>query len=208
MTIKRTVGGLLLCLSFSAVAEAQPPLRVNGRMGGRVFAAKLPDGAHIDGTLLRAPNGEIDVVYGGARFHVPDPATLTRMFGSRKVTQLGQGQLEHIGLIPWNGTLLRDQQSGEIDVVYNGKRYHVPNPTVFDQMGFAGKQVHELWANGLKQIPEAAWPPPLPARPARDVSPRAPSPARSRVPARSPVRFVPTAGTSTRRSRSPKAAVR
>ena len=45
----------------------------------------------MDGTLLREENGAIWVVFGGARFHVPDMATLNRLYGGKPVSQLWDG---------------------------------------------------------------------------------------------------------------------
>lgn len=144
----------------SRAASAEPGLRLS-QLGAAPIKAALPDGARIDGALLRDPGGEIDVMYGGARFHIPDPNTFTSMhFDARRVLQLGAGQLAQIGTIPMNGTLLRDRQTGEIDVVVDGKRYHIPDMDTFNRQGFAGKPVHELWAGGLNQIPEGPWPAP------------------------------------------------
>jgi hypothetical protein len=169
-----TGAGVLLLLGLVAVPGiASAQVRIVS-LGAAPIRAALPDGARLDNALIRDPGGEIDVVYGGARFHVPDPGTLTSMhFDTGKMIQLKAGQLQQIGTIPVNGTLLRDRQTGEIDVVVDGKRYHIPDPATFNARGFGGKPVHELWAGGLNQIPEAAWPAPLtghPAGAARDVA--------------------------------------
>ena len=69
-----------------------------------------------DRTLLREENGAIWVIYGGARFHVPDPMTLQRLFGVDQVFQVWDGALDGIGANPRDGTCLAEE--GEPDQVF------------------------------------------------------------------------------------------
>jgi hypothetical protein len=49
---------------------------------GRSSAQALARATYPDGTLIKASGDAIDVVVGGLRHHVPDPATLVAQFGS------------------------------------------------------------------------------------------------------------------------------
>lgn len=107
-----------------------------------------------DGTLLRLPDGEIDVVYGGARFPVPSMDVFDAMgYQSTQVHQLWAGALDPIPTMPQDGTLLR-LPDGEIDVVISGKRYGIPSMDVFDAMGYKSTDVRQVWAGALDRIPQ------------------------------------------------------
>jgi hypothetical protein len=140
-------------------------LQNRGPGGGKAYAQY--DGIPVvvqnqlpDGLLLRDPGGEIDVVYGGGRFHIPNMTIFNQMgYKSANVCQLSAGLLAQFSTVPVDGTLLRDPD-GEIDVVQGGKRYHIPNMTEFNARGYQIANVHQLWSGGLSALPSAPWPPP------------------------------------------------
>jgi hypothetical protein len=109
--------------------------------GGVNGLATIP----VDGTLLREENGAIWVVFGGARFHVPDPATLARLYGGKPIDQLWNGGPEILGTIPVDGTLLREETSTQVYVIQGGHKVPTqpPYPT----------PVGVLWTGALAQIP-------------------------------------------------------
>jgi microsomal dipeptidase-like Zn-dependent dipeptidase len=105
----------------------------------------------VDGTLLREANGAVHVVYGGARFHVPDMATFNALFPGAVVHQLWDGAVDQIPQIPKDGTLLREA-NGAVHVVYGGARFHVPDMATFNAL-FPGAVVYQLWDHAVDQIP-------------------------------------------------------
>jgi len=107
----------------------------------------MPD----DGMLLREENGAIWVIDGGAKFHVPDPATLVRLYAATPWRQVWNGALNAIPAIPVDGTLLREE-NGAIWVIYGGTRYHVPNMDVFNRL-FSTANVRQVWNGALAGIP-------------------------------------------------------
>jgi len=103
--------------------------------------------------LLRNPNdGAIYVIYGGAKFHVPDPATLNRLFAGVPVRDAQPGELEHVGKVPGDGTLLHEETTGKVFVIYGGAKFHVPNMDVFNQL-FPGAVIRQLWGGALDGTP-------------------------------------------------------
>lgn len=98
-----------------------------------------------DGTLLREENGAIWVIAGGAKFHVPDLATLTRLFPDVTPFQLWNGALAAIPSIPANGTLLREESSTQVFRIRAGRKV----PFAFG----SAQLINVLWNGALKQIP-------------------------------------------------------
>ena len=106
-----------------------------------------------NGSLLREDNGAIWVIFGGARFHVPDPATLNRLFGGQPITAVPAGVVNGIPTIPVNGTLLREE-NGAIWVIFGGAKFHVPDPATLNRL-FGGQPIFQLWDGALNGIPTA-----------------------------------------------------
>lgn len=104
--------------------------------------------------LLRNPNdGAIYVIYGGAKFHVPDPTTLTRLFAGVPVRDAQAGELEHIGKVPGDGTLLQEETTGKVFVIYSGAKFHVPNWDTLTRL-FPGFFLRPLWGGAIDHIPD------------------------------------------------------
>jgi hypothetical protein len=104
----------------------------------------------VDGTLLREENGAVWVIYNGAKFHVPDPATLSRLFANMPIYQLWNGALDNISTIPGDGMLIREE-NGAIWVIYDGTKFHVPDPATLSRL-FANKPIYQLWNGVLDYI--------------------------------------------------------
>ncbi len=99
----------------------------------------------VDGTLLREENGAVWVICGGGKFHVPDLATLSRLFLNIPLHQLWNGALNDLPTVPHDDTLLREESTSQIYVILNGNKKRLESSDV------AG-QVHILW-DGVAQIP-------------------------------------------------------
>jgi hypothetical protein len=111
-----------------------------------------PTGAPYDGTLLQDDAGAIWVIAGGARFHVPDPATLARLFpGARLFFARGQVLGTLPNLSPADQTLLREE-NGSIWVVAGGAKFHVPDNPTLDRL-YPGRTAFQLWDGAPDQIP-------------------------------------------------------
>ncbi|HEX7298768.1 MAG TPA: toll/interleukin-1 receptor domain-containing protein [Solirubrobacteraceae bacterium] len=93
-----------------------------------------------DGALLREEPAPIYVIYGGAKFHIPDPWTLQRVYDSARVWNLWPGALDHLPVIPKDGTRLREEDDARVYEIVGGRRR-----IVVDGEGAAGK----LWRNAL-----------------------------------------------------------
>jgi hypothetical protein len=68
--------------------------------------------APADQTLIQQENGSVWMIAGVAKFHVPDPATLNRLFGRRAVTDMHHrwtGVIGKLPLIPADGTILHEE---------------------------------------------------------------------------------------------------
>jgi hypothetical protein len=100
-----------------------------------------------DGTLLREESGAISVIVGGAAFHVPDPATLARLFPGTAWHPVWNGATAVFPAVPVNGTLLREESSATTYLILNGARKVAP-------AGSPGA-IHVLWNGALNQIPMA-----------------------------------------------------
>jgi hypothetical protein len=121
------------------------------RLFGGIPITQVPDGgvegmplAPVDWTLLREETGAIWVVFGQAKFLVPDMPTLNRLYGGRPIFQLWDGSVDGLPLIPADGTLLREESNTQVYVVQNGHKAPAPaNSTGVDI----------VWDGALQQIP-------------------------------------------------------
>jgi predicted acylesterase/phospholipase RssA len=147
-------GGAKFYLVSPAIFEA---------MGFSYDAVKIvPDGALVydatlprDGTLLRnRDDAPVYVTYGGAKFHIPDPATFDRLgFAWNDVRSCPDGSLGSIASVPVDGTLLKEEHNDAIFVVFGGAKFYLIGPDMFDRLGFAWGNVRVVPDGGLAQIP-------------------------------------------------------
>jgi hypothetical protein len=153
----RQDNGAIWVIFGGAKFHVPDPNTLNRLYGGMPVVdaqTNLIDGiptAPVDGTLLREENGAIWIIFGRARFHVPDPDTLNRLYGGRPVHQLWNGALDGIPMVPADGTLLREE-SGAIWVIAGGARFHVPDPDTLIRL-YPGRPILQLWNGGVDGIP-------------------------------------------------------
>jgi hypothetical protein len=100
---------------------------------------------------LKEQDVAIWVTFGGARFHVPDPATLSRLYPGVPIEVLAAGALDGVPVVPADGTLLREED-GAIWVVDGGARFGVPDMGTLNRL-FAGRPIGQLWNGALNGIP-------------------------------------------------------
>ena len=104
--------------------------------------------------LLRLPsNGAVYVVYGGAKFHIPDPDTLGRLFGGVPIRDADAGELEHTGVVPGDGTLFHEESTGKVYVIAGGAKFHVPDPDTLNLV-FPGFVLRAVWSGALDHVPD------------------------------------------------------
>jgi hypothetical protein len=113
----------------------------------RVTIRRSPD------ILLRQSNGAIWVIYGGAKFHVPNGAILNELFPNIPARPVTDGEVAEIPDTPRDGTLLREA-NGAIWVVYGGAKFHVPTQAIVDSLIVTGATVHQLWDGALANVPD------------------------------------------------------
>lgn len=104
-----------------------------------------------DGTLVGEENGKIWIIFGEAKFEIPNSAIRTRLFPGKPILQLWNGVVDGLSTIPKDGTLLREESSTEVFVMKNGQR---TTPGFYDP-----GSVRILWAGALSHIPQAPGPP-------------------------------------------------
>lgn len=107
-------------------------------------------------TLLRDPSdGAVNVIYGAAKFHVPDPATLARLYAGVPVRDAQAGELEHIGVLPGEGTLFIEETTSKVFTILGGAKALVPNwdHATLSRL-FPGYTLRPLWHNALGHIPD------------------------------------------------------
>jgi hypothetical protein len=86
-------------------------------------------------------------VYGSAKFHVPDAATLAGLFPGRPVFQLWNAAVNFLPDLPRNGTCLAEEGAPTpVTWQIQGNYCKAPKP-VYDS------SCHTLWAGALSSIP-------------------------------------------------------
>jgi endonuclease/exonuclease/phosphatase family metal-dependent hydrolase len=109
-----------------------------------------------DGALFReASSDPVFVIFGGAKFHVPDPDTLLRLYGGWAGVQIvADGALKDLPQIPCDGTMLRDEQDLSPWLIEGGRRRKM---SVLDLINHGGwDHIPAVHAQALDQIPIAA----------------------------------------------------
>ena len=111
-------------------------------------AMAVPD-VPRDGTLLRESSGAIYVMFGGAKFHIPNMNEFNALFSPANVRQLWDGALTSIPNVPRDGTLLTERTSpGPVFVFKGGSKFHISSPARFHELCF-------YWEN-LRIVPNGA----------------------------------------------------
>ena len=98
-----------------------------------------------DGALLREEPSPIYVIYGGARFHVPDPGALIRLYDVARVRYLWPSAAHHLPIVPNDGTLLSEEPDFMAYEIRGGRRRPLANLK-------DGHAVGRLWRGALDRF--------------------------------------------------------
>ena len=123
-------------------------------LGGGVAFTPLP-AIPADFTLVREWNRpEVDVVFGGAKFQIPDPPTLITLgFDWSMVRVIPAGGLSKLLTIPIDGTLIREQHDAKVFLVDNQQLRQVKITTVMDAACFPWRHVRVVPDTSLSALP-------------------------------------------------------
>lgn len=98
---------------------------------------KFPGEPPIDDFLAKeASDSNIYIIYAGAKFLIPDMATLYRLYGvASMVNTVPDGNLIRFGAIPKDGTILREENAVYIWLMEAGKKRHITTPRILGRYG-------------------------------------------------------------------------
>ena len=120
----------------------------------------VPDGALTqvplvprDGTLIKELDDRIHVVYGEAKFYIPDQRTLQQLFGSSpKIVTVSDRALEQVPLIPRDGTLVRELTDGRVHVIYGEAKFYIPDPPTLERLFGSNPGIVTVPGKSLDQV--------------------------------------------------------
>lgn len=79
---------------------------------------------------------EVYVIVGGAKFRIPDPPTLFRLYGGwAAVRVVPDGALRNLPSLPKEGTLLREESAPHVWRIEGAQKRHVTTPIVLHRYG-------------------------------------------------------------------------
>jgi hypothetical protein len=113
-----------------------------------------------DWCLFRAvPSNKVYVLFGGAKFHVPDDSILASLYPDRPVWEVADSYADYLPNVPSNGTLLHDSSDGKVFVIVGGGKFHIPDETtlrdLYCPMHPSPTCYGNLWHAALTSIPDA-----------------------------------------------------
>jgi hypothetical protein len=91
-----------------------------------------------DGTLIKeASNPRIYIIYGGAKFWIPNAPTFNRMYpgGWNRVVVVPDGDLANVPDLAQDGTILREEHNAYVWRMDGGKKCWVTTPSVLLRFG-------------------------------------------------------------------------
>jgi hypothetical protein len=91
-----------------------------------------------DGSVLKETSDpKIYVMYGNAKFWIPDPQTLFRLFptGWNVVQVVPDGTLNPIDGMPKDGTILREEHNAYVWLIEASTKRHITTPSVLTRLG-------------------------------------------------------------------------
>jgi len=90
-----------------------------------------------DGAVMREQSSApVDVIFGGAKFWIPSPDVLNRLYGGwAQVVVVPDGSLSAVPTIPRDGTILREEHHAEVWLIEAGQKQHIASPDVLSRFG-------------------------------------------------------------------------
>jgi hypothetical protein len=118
------------------------------------FISDLPS-TPADFTLLREiDRPEVFVVYGGAKFWIPDPPTLHMLgFDFPQVRVIPSGTTAQLRTVPIDGTLIKEFADPKIFLVTNGQLSWVTSPSSMDNRCLPWRHVRTVPNAALASLP-------------------------------------------------------
>ena len=142
-----------------AVLEPDPPdqllgARDRGLLAGAIAFTPLPP-IPADFTLVREWNRpEVYVVFGGAKFRIPDPPTLTALgFDWSMVRVIPAGGTSKLLTIPIDRTLIKEQHDPRVFLVDNQALRLVKSPAVMEARCLPWRHVRVVPDTSLSTLP-------------------------------------------------------
>ena len=112
----------------------------------------------VDGTVVREWNRpEVYVVYGGAKFWIPDPPTLFALgFDWSRVGVIPPNGTAKLRTVPIDGTLLQEQHDPRVFLVESGQLRWVTSSAAMDARCLPWRHVRVVPDNSLTALPHGA----------------------------------------------------
>jgi len=110
-----------------------------------------------DGSVLREySRAEVYVIFGGAKFWVPNPQVLQDLYGGwGNVKIVLDGALAGLPVLPRSGTILREQSNPAVYLIEERTKRYITSPSVLQRYG--GASAVRVVPNGsLGSIPTGA----------------------------------------------------
>lgn len=107
----------------------------------------LPSG----GVLFREESGAVHAILGGARFHVPDPPTFDRLYGSWPLYEVWNGAIDDFPTVPVDGTVLQDDD-GQAYLMVGGSPLRAPSLAATQGVA-PWSPVQRIWNGPLGALP-------------------------------------------------------
>jgi len=99
---------------------------------------------------------EVYVIVGDAKFWIPDPPTLFRLYGGwAAVRVVPDGTLTNVSRLPKEGTILREEHAPYVWRIEGAHKRHIATPTVLFRYG-GWSMVRVVPDNSLAMIPNGA----------------------------------------------------
>jgi len=108
-----------------------------------------------NGTIVHDPStGAVHVVFGGARFHVPNEPILKDLYCPTYPApgcwrNLWHAAAENIPTTPTDDTILREHPDPRVYAMCSGARWWIPSETVFNHHGYRPDKIGLLWVGAL-----------------------------------------------------------
>lgn len=163
--LMQEVGGpLFRAYGGALIQTTEAKMKSIGWLGGAKYINTLWKGAFFklprvprDGTVVWESDGKKVghryVIYGGARFEIPNDATWKAMnYDALAPMPIWTGGLDFLPTIPGDGTMLRDAKN--VYVIKNAYRVRLADDAAASKLGYRFEDARVLWPSALQAIPE------------------------------------------------------